>query len=61
MRVIIAGAGLAGLTYVRVLRERGAWVAVSEASDDVGGHMRIFGDRDGSVLCGEKVAREVLG
>ena len=58
MRAIIVGAGLAGLTYVRVLRERGAEVAVFEASDGVGGRMC---EKDGSVLLREKAAREVLG
>jgi predicted NAD/FAD-dependent oxidoreductase len=48
MRAIIVGAGLAGLICVRVLRERGAEVAVFEASD-------------GSVLSGERAAWEVLG
>jgi phytoene dehydrogenase-like protein len=60
MRAIIVGTGLAGLTYARVLRERGAEVADFEASDCVGGRMRtdVF---DGSVLSGEKAAREVPG
>ena len=40
MRVIIVGAGLAGLTCARVLRERSAEVAVFEASDGVGGRVR---------------------
>jgi phytoene dehydrogenase-like protein len=40
MRVIIVGAGLAGLTCARVLRERGTEVAVFEASDGVGGRVR---------------------
>ena len=48
MRAIIVGAGLAGLTYVRVLRERGAEVTVFEALD-------------GSLLLREKAVREVLG
>jgi phytoene dehydrogenase-like protein len=60
MRAIIVGAGLAGLTCVRVLRERGAEVAVFEASDGVGGRMRTDA-LDGPVLSGERVAREVLG
>jgi len=40
MKVIIVGAGLAGLTCAKVLREHGAEVAVFEASDDVGGRVR---------------------
>src|SRR3712207_8380541 len=40
MRVIIVGAGLAGLTCAKVLRERGAEVVVFEASDGVGGRVR---------------------
>ena len=60
MRETFVGAGLAGLTYVRVLRERGAEVAVSEASGGVGYRMRTDA-LDGSVLSGEKAAREVLG
>ena len=40
MKVIIVGAGLAGLTCAKVLRERGAEVAVFEASDGVGGRVR---------------------
>ena len=58
MRAVIVGTGLAGLTYVRVLRERGAEVAVFEASDGVGDRMR---EKDGSMLSGERAAREVLG
>jgi predicted NAD/FAD-dependent oxidoreductase len=60
MRAIIVGAGLAGLTYVRVLREGDAEVAVFEASDGVGGRMRTDA-LDGSVLSGMKAAREVFG
>ena len=60
MRVIIAGAGPASLTCVRVLRERGTEVAVFEASVGVGGHMRTDA-LDGPVLLGEKAAREVPG
>ena len=60
MRVIIVGTGLAGLTYANVLRERGAEVAVFEASEGVGGRMRTD-EKDGSMLSGEKAAREVLG
>ena len=40
MRVIVVGAGLAGLTCAKVLAERGAEVAVFEASDGVGGRVR---------------------
>ena len=36
MKVIIVGAGLAGLTCAKVLRERGVEVSVLEASDGVG-------------------------
>ena len=40
MNVVVVGAGLAGLSCARVLRERGADVTVLEASDDVGGRVR---------------------
>lgn len=40
MRVIVIGAGLAGLTCAKALSERGAEVAVFEASDEVGGRVR---------------------
>ncbi|CAN5554801.1 hypothetical protein BH24ACT21_BH24ACT21_02540 [soil metagenome] len=40
MKVIIVGAGLAGLTCAKVLHERGAEVVVFEASDGVGGRVR---------------------
>jgi protoporphyrinogen oxidase len=40
MRVIIVGAGLAGLTCAKVLSERGAHVTVFEESDGVGGRVR---------------------
>jgi phytoene dehydrogenase-like protein len=43
MKIVIVGAGLAGLTCAKVLRERGAEVAVFEASDDVGGRVRTDG------------------
>ena len=42
MKVIVVGAGLAGPTCAKALRERDAEVAVFEASDD------------GSVLSGEQ-------
>ncbi len=59
MKVIVVGAGLAGLTCARVLRERGAEVAVFEASDGVGG--RVCMATSDLVLVGEKAARVVLG
>ena len=40
MRVIIVGAGLAGLTCARVLADSGAAVTLFEASDGVGGRVR---------------------
>ena len=40
MRVFIVGAGLAGLTCAKVLKERSAEVVVFEASDGVGGRVR---------------------
>jgi len=40
MKTVIVGAGLAGLTCAKVLSERGAEVAVFEASDGVGGRVR---------------------
>jgi phytoene dehydrogenase-like protein len=40
MKAVIVGAGLAGLTRAKVLRERGAEVAVFEASDDIGDRIR---------------------
>src|SRR5918995_340430 len=49
MKVMIVGAGLAGLTCAKVLRERGAEVAVFEASDGVGGRVRTD-ERDGFLL-----------
>jgi phytoene dehydrogenase-like protein len=49
MKVIIVGAGLAGLTCAKVLIERGAEVAVFEASDGVGGRVRTD-ERDGFLL-----------
>lgn len=49
MRVIIVGAGLAGLTCAKVLNERGAEVAVFEAADGVGGRVRTD-EKDGFLL-----------
>ena len=49
MKIIIVGAGLAGLTCAKVLRERGAEVAVFEASDGVGGRVRTD-EQDGVLL-----------
>ena len=49
MKVIIVGAGLAGLTCAKVLGERGAEVAVFEASDGVGGRVRTD-EHDGFLL-----------
>jgi phytoene dehydrogenase-like protein len=49
MKIIIVGAGLAGLTCAKVLRARGTEVAVFEASDDVGGRVRTD-ERDGFLL-----------
>src|SRR5918997_6170921 len=49
MRVIIVGAGLAGLTCAKVLSERGAEVVVFEASDGVGGRVRTD-EKEGFLL-----------
>jgi hypothetical protein len=49
MKIIIVGAGLAGLTCAKVLRERGAEVVVFEASDDIGGRVRTD-EQDGFLL-----------
>src|SRR5919112_4627650 len=49
MKIIIVGAGLAGLTCAKVLRERGAEVAVFEALDGVGGRVRTD-EHDGFLL-----------
>src|ERR671912_650269 len=49
MKIIVVGAGLAGLTCAKVLRERGAEVAVFEASDGVGGRVRTD-EQDGFLL-----------
>ena len=43
-RVIVAGAGLAGLTAARELAQQGAVVRVFEASDRLGGRVRTFRD-----------------
>jgi phytoene dehydrogenase-like protein len=40
MKIIVVGAGLAGLTCAKVLTERGHEVVVFEASDGVGGRVR---------------------
>ncbi len=49
MKTIVVGAGLAGLTCAKVLSERGAEVAVFEASDGVGGRVRTD-EHDGFLL-----------
>ena len=49
MKVIVVGAGLAGLTCAKVLAERGAEVVVFEASDGVGGRVRTD-EKDGFLL-----------
>ncbi|QIN82153.1 NAD(P)-binding protein [Rubrobacter tropicus] len=49
MKVIVVGAGLAGLTCAKVLRESGAEVVVFEASDGVGGRVRTD-EKDGFLL-----------
>ena len=49
MRIIVVGAGLAGLTCAKVLHERGHEVSVFEASDGVGGRVRTD-ERDGFLL-----------
>ena len=49
MKTIIVGAGLAGLTCAKVLRERGVEVAVFEASDGIGGRVRTD-EHDGFLL-----------
>lgn len=49
MKVIVIGAGLAGLTCAKVLAEGGAEVVVLEASDGVGGRVRTD-EKDGFLL-----------
>src|SRR5215216_2049084 len=49
MKIIIVGAGLAGLTCAKVLGEHGAEVSVFEASDDIGGRVRTD-EHDGFLL-----------
>ena len=49
MKVIVVGAGLAGLTCAKVLKGRGAEVAVFEASDGVGGRVRTD-EKEGFLL-----------
>ena len=49
MRIIVVGAGLAGLTCAKVLAEHGLDVAVFESSDGVGGRVRTD-ERDGFLL-----------
>ncbi|WP_047863833.1 NAD(P)/FAD-dependent oxidoreductase [Rubrobacter aplysinae] len=49
MKVIVVGAGLAGLTCAKVISENGADVEVFEASDGVGGRVRTD-ERDGFLL-----------
>lgn len=49
MKVIVVGAGLAGLTCAKVLHEHGAEVEAFEAADGVGGRVRTD-ERDGFLL-----------
>ncbi|CAN5631782.1 MAG: FAD-dependent oxidoreductase [Actinomycetota bacterium] len=49
MRVLIVGAGLAGLTCAKVLSEKNVEVSVFEASDGVGGRVRTD-TKDGFLL-----------
>ncbi len=49
MKVIVVGAGLAGLTCAKALREGGAGVTAFEASDGVGGRVRTD-EKDGFLL-----------
>lgn len=49
MRVLIIGAGLAGLTCAKVLNEKNVEVSLFEASDGVGGRVRTD-EKDGFLL-----------
>src|ERR671915_1371590 len=49
MRVIVVGAGVAGLTCAKILGEGGAEVVVFEASDGVGGRIRTD-EKEGFLL-----------
>ncbi len=49
-RVLIVGAGLAGLTCAKVLREAGYDIRVLEASADVGGRVRTDATAEGFLL-----------
>ena len=49
MKVLVIGAGLAGLTCAKVLAERGNEVEVFEATDGVGGRVRTD-EKDGFLL-----------
>ncbi len=50
MRVIIVGAGLAGLTCAKVLSEKSVEVSLFESSDGVGGRVRTDETGDGFLL-----------
>ena len=66
MKVIVVGAGLAGLTCAKVLVQRGAEVVVFEAWDDIGGRIRteekdgLLLSINGSMLSAEKAAAEEM-
>ena len=49
MKIVVIGAGLAGLTCAKSLAERGAEVVLFEASDGVGGRVRTD-EKDGFLL-----------
>src|SRR6478672_4116612 len=49
-KVLIVGAGLAGLTCAKVLHEAGHDVRVLEASNDIGGRVRTDASADGFLL-----------